>query len=105
MLQVGRLCLKIAGRDSNRTCIIIDVIDKNFVLIDGDVRRKKCNMRHLEPTGKTIKIKKGASHEEIEKEFKKLNLKVWSKKPKEKKEQVKEEKPKKKEVKEGIKKK
>jgi len=82
MLEVGRLAVKIAGRDAKRKCVVVDIVDDNHVLIDGDVRRKKCNNKHLEPLGETIAIKKGASHEEVAKEFEKLNLPVWSTKPK-----------------------
>jgi large subunit ribosomal protein L14e len=114
MIEVGRLCVKIAGRDSKRRCAIVDVIDKNYVLIDGDVRRKKCNIRHLELLDKVIKIGKGASHDIVADEFKKLKLNVWSTKKKERKEKPKrarkkkekkteEEKPKKAEKKTGKK--
>jgi large subunit ribosomal protein L14e len=89
MIEVGRLCVKTAGRDSRRKCVVVDIADNNFVLIDGDVRRKKCNIKHLEPLDKVIKIRKGASHDVVADEFKKLKLDVWSTKPKEKKEKPK----------------
>jgi large subunit ribosomal protein L14e len=82
MMEIGRLCVKIAGRDAGRKCVIIDVIDDNFVLIDGDVRRRKCNIKHLEPLNQTIEIGKGASHEAVTSEFKKLGLNVWETKAK-----------------------
>jgi large subunit ribosomal protein L14e len=91
MIEVGRVCVKTAGRDSNQKCVIIELIDKNYVLIDGQTRRKKCNIVHLEPLDKKINIKKGASHEEILKEFEKLGFEVEKKadKKKEKKPQQK----------------
>lgn len=64
MIEIGTLCIKTAGRDGNNYCIVIDKIDDNFVLIDGNVRRKKCNINHLEPI-KKLDIKKGASTEAI----------------------------------------
>ncbi|MBW2977790.1 50S ribosomal protein L14e [Candidatus Woesearchaeota archaeon] len=82
MIEVGRICVKIAGRDARHKCVVVDILDKNYVLIDGDVRRKKCNVKHLESLDKLIKIKKGASHDTIVSEFKKLKLSVWSKKSK-----------------------
>jgi len=85
MIQVGRLAVKIAGRDAGLKCVVVDILDNNFVLIDGETRRRKCNILHLEPLKDIIKIKKNASHEEIKKEFEKLELKVWETKPKEKK--------------------
>ena len=30
MMEVGRLCLKIAGRDAGMKCVIVEVIDDNF---------------------------------------------------------------------------
>ncbi len=81
MIEIGRLCVKISGRDARRKCIVVDIIDKNNVLIDGDVRRRKCNIAHLEPLDKVIKIKKNASHSDVAAEFKKLKFDVWSTKP------------------------
>lgn len=82
MMEIGRLCVKTAGRDARHKCVIVDTLDKNYVLIDGNVRRKKCNIAHLEPLDKVIKLKKGASHETVAAEFKKLKLPIWSTKPK-----------------------
>ncbi len=84
MIEIGRLCVKIAGRDSRRKCVIVDVIDNNFVLVDGDVRRRKCNIDHLELLDEVIEIAKKASHEDIISAFKKLKFPVWSTKPKDK---------------------
>ena len=86
MIDVGRLCIKICGRDAGGTCVIVDVLDGNYVLIDGNVRRRKCNILHLETTSKKIELKKGASHEDVKKEFSKLKISVWETKAKEKKE-------------------
>ncbi len=84
MIEIGRLCIKIAGRDAGLKCVIVDILDNKFVLIDGQTRRRKCNILHLEPLKEVIKIKKNASHEDIKKEFKKLNLKARDTKPKQK---------------------
>ena len=84
MIEIGRLCLKIAGRDAGLKCIIVDILDDKFVLIDGETRRRKCNILHLEPLKDTIKIKKKASHEDVKKEFEKLGLKSRETKPKQK---------------------
>jgi large subunit ribosomal protein L14e len=87
MYEVGRLCIKIAGRDARKKCVIVDVLDELFVLIDGQTRRKKCNIKHLEPLEKIIKIKKGASHSEVVTALKKekINVVVKKKKPAKKK--------------------
>ena len=65
MYEVGRLCVKIAGRDARKKCVVVDVLDNNYVLIDGQTRRRNCNVNHLEPLDKVLKIKKGASHKDV----------------------------------------
>lgn len=82
MLEIGRLCVKIAGRDAGQKCIIVDILEKNYVLIDGITRRRKCNIAHLEPLKEIIKIKKNANHEEVTKALKPLGLEVKTTKPK-----------------------
>jgi len=83
-MEIGRLCVKLAGRDAGRIAVVVDNLEKNFVLIDGNVRRRKCNALHLEPLDEVIKIKKNASHTDVASEFKKLKLDVWTTKPKKK---------------------
>ena len=73
--DIGRLCVKTMGRETGQYCIIVDVIDKNYLLIDGlKVRRRRVNFRHIEPLTETIKIKKGAKHEDVEAAIKKAKL-------------------------------
>lgn len=100
MIEVGRLCVKIAGRDAGGKCVIVDVLDDKFVTIDGNVRRRKCNVAHLEPLKDKIAIENGASHEVVKKEFEKLKISVWETKPKEKKERLKKVRGKKKKAEE-----
>ena len=76
IMEIGRVCYKIAGRDADNLCVIVDKIDDNFVLIDGSLRRKKCNIKHLEPTDKVLKIKKDASTEEVIKAFKEIGVDI-----------------------------
>lgn len=76
MFEIGRVCLKIAGRDAGNTAIVVDTIDNNYVLVDGNVRRKKCNINHLEPLADVLKIKKGASTEEVHKAMITAKIKV-----------------------------
>lgn len=56
MFKIGTICVKIAGRDAGLTCVVIDTLESPYVLIDGQTRRRKCNVSHLEPVGKVIKI-------------------------------------------------
>jgi len=82
LFEVGRLCVKLAGRDSGKKCVVVDVVDNVYVLVDGETRRKKVNTRHLEPLDEVIEIKAGASHEEVKKALSKKGLEVRESKPK-----------------------
>ena len=65
MIEQGRLIVKLAGRDAGLKGVIVEILDDNYVLIDGQVRRKKCNILHVEPLDKVLKIPKKATHSEI----------------------------------------
>ena len=103
--EIGRVCVKIAGRDAGRKCVVVEAVDDKFVTVDGNVRRKKVNIKHLEPLADVLEIKDKASHEDVKKAFEKMGLEVWDKKSKKpaerprkvrkKKEKLVEEKPKK----------
>ena len=65
-IEVGRICVKLLGREVGKKCVIVDVIDKNFALVTGPksitgVRRRRTNVDHLEPTQESVEVKKGAS--------------------------------------------
>ena len=71
-IEVGRICVKLNGREAGQKCVIVDVIDKNFVLITGPkkvtgVRRRRTNVKHLEPTEDAVELKKGASDDDVSK--------------------------------------
>ena len=99
MIEIGRVCVKVAGRDSNRKCVIVDIIDSKFVVVDGETRRRKCNIKHLEPLDQVMHLAKNASHSDVEKEANKLGWNVWSSKNANAEEQKKEPKPSTKKVK------
>ena len=68
-IEVGRVCVKVAGRESGRKCIIVDVMDKSFVVVTGPkkvtgVKRRRVNINHVAPTD-VIQVKRGASDEEV----------------------------------------
>lgn len=85
MIDIGRIYVKTAGREAGSYCTIVDTLEKNVVLIDGQVRRKKCNLAHLEPLEKTLDLKKGASHTDVVKAFEKIGITITASKPKTKK--------------------
>ena len=73
--DIGRLCVKTTGREAGKYCVIVEIIDKNYLLIDGlKIRRRRVNFRHIEPLPETIEIKKGAKHEDVEAAIKKAKL-------------------------------
>jgi len=68
--MIGRVCVKVAGREAGKKCVIVSVIDKNFVLITGPksltgVKRRRVNILHLAFTPYTIDIKDNSSDEEV----------------------------------------
>ena len=78
-VEIGRICVKIAGREAGRRCVIVDVIDKNFVLVTGPikvngVKRRRANINHVEPTSLKVKIKKGAGDDDISEALEKAGL-------------------------------
>jgi len=60
MFDVGRICYKIAGRDAGKIAVVVQKIDEKNVMIEGDVRRRKCNINHLELTNKIVKVSENA---------------------------------------------
>ncbi|MFX1356909.1 MAG: 50S ribosomal protein L14e [Promethearchaeota archaeon] len=73
--DIGRICVKTMGREAGHYCVVVDIIDKNYILIDGlKVRRRRANYKHIEPIEETVAIKKGASHNDITAAIKKAKL-------------------------------
>ena len=71
--EIGRICTKLRGREAGEKCVVIDIVDENYVLIDGPrMKRRRCNVRHLDPTGQKVGIKKGAPKKEVDEAFKAL---------------------------------
>jgi large subunit ribosomal protein L14e len=69
-IEVGRICIKEVGRELGQKCVIIDVLDKGFVLVTGPkkvtgVKRRRVNINHVMPTQDKIEVKRGASDEEV----------------------------------------
>lgn len=73
MKEVGRICVKTAGRDAGKYCVIL-TDDDDRVLIDGQTRRREVNLKHLEPTTKKIDIDEEASSEDVQDAFDELGF-------------------------------
>jgi large subunit ribosomal protein L14e len=57
-IEVGRICMKISGREAGEQCVIVEIIDDKFVEVVGTVvKNRRCNIKHLEPTEQVIEIK------------------------------------------------
>jgi len=100
IFDVGRVCVKIAGRDARKRCVVVEVIDSRYVMIDGETRRKKCNTSHLEPLETKVDLKSGADNSAVVKALKEEGIvcdlkKESQKQPSPKPKKVKKVKPKK----------
>lgn len=79
MLEPGRIVLKIAGREAGKYAVIVDAVKDNFVLITGPksitgVKRRKCNIDHIEPTEHKFDIDSEADDDSIENMWKSSGL-------------------------------
>jgi len=79
MFDVGRLCMKIAGREAGKYCVVVKKLDANFVLVTGprsvtQVKRRKCNILHLEPLKESLKLKDDATDEEVIKAYEEASI-------------------------------
>ena len=70
MIEIGRIVIKTAGREALRKAVVVDIIDKNYVLITGPpslngLKRRRVNISHLEPTNKKVEITRKATDADI----------------------------------------
>lgn len=66
VMEVGRVCVKLAGHEAGKRCVIVEVLDSTYVIVSGlGVKRRRCNISHLEPTDKKLDISKEATDEEV----------------------------------------
>lgn len=84
MLDVGRVCIKTMGREAGKLAVIVKKVDDTFVLIDGNVKRRKCNIAHLEPTDKIVTLKEDSSTDAVHKSMEAARLMVIKRKIKDK---------------------
>lgn len=70
VIDVGRVVVKVLGREAGRKAVVVDIVDSSYVVITGPkslsgVRRRRVNVNHIEPTDKRVEIRRGASDEEV----------------------------------------
>ena len=81
-MEIGRVCIKTAGREAGKVVVVVKKEEDSFVLVDGNVKRRKCNLAHLEPTETILKIKENDSTANVHKAMEAEKLKVITRKPK-----------------------
>jgi large subunit ribosomal protein L14e len=69
-IEIGRICVKQAGREQGKKCVIVDVMDKSFILITGPknftgVKRRRVNLEHVSVLEDKVDVRRGASDEEV----------------------------------------
>jgi len=95
VLEVGRVCLKIAGREAGKYAVVIKPAgkgkgkeEKSFVFVTGPklltgVKRRKCNIDHLKATEYKLELAENATDEQVIAGYEKAGLiiKLGLKKP------------------------
>ena len=79
MIEIGRIVVKTSGREALRKAVVVDIIDKNYVLISGPpsltgIKRRRVNVGHLEPTNKKLEITRKATDADVLAAAKAANL-------------------------------
>ncbi|MBI4894502.1 MAG: 50S ribosomal protein L14e [Candidatus Aenigmarchaeota archaeon] len=69
-LQVGRVCMKVAGRESGGYCVFLKSEGPSFGLVTGPkiltgVKRRKSNVSHLEPTQYMVDVSENSTDEQV----------------------------------------
>ncbi|MGY5872453.1 MAG: 50S ribosomal protein L14e [Candidatus Thorarchaeota archaeon] len=72
LYETGRICVKVLGREAGSHCVVVEQKEANYVVVTGPknisgVRRRLCNIRHLEPLETLLEITAGADDEAVEK--------------------------------------
>jgi large subunit ribosomal protein L14e len=80
LYEPGRICVKVAGREAGSHCVIVEKKEDNYVIITGPkeltgIRRRSCNVRHLEPLETVLSISSGADDKDVEKAIEEAGLK------------------------------
>jgi large subunit ribosomal protein L14e len=78
-LEIGRVCMKIAGREAGKYCVVLKKVDDTFVLVTGPkeltgVKRRRCNVEHLEPTPYLVSIQAETSEKDVVDAYNKIGL-------------------------------
>src|SRR5271157_5845088 len=77
--EIGRVCMKIAGRETGKYCVVLKKVNDAFVEVTGPkmltgVKRRRANVDHLEPLPFTVEIKESSADEEVLQALEKAGL-------------------------------
>ncbi len=58
ILERGRVCVKVKGRDTGSFCVVVTPPENGKVTIVSQKRKKprKCSLNHLEPTMRVVTV-------------------------------------------------
>ena len=66
IMEVGRVCRKLKGRDAGEYCVVVEKVDDAFVVVEGKgMKKTKTSVFQLEPLPSVITVKKGEKTEDI----------------------------------------
>src|SRR3989338_4363925 len=66
IVDIGRVCIKTMGHEADEKCVVVDTDKGNFVIVAGPrVKKRRCNIAHLEILPHKLDIKKGATEKEV----------------------------------------
>jgi large subunit ribosomal protein L14e len=74
--NIGRICVKLAGRDAGKKCVVLSEEKEGKVLIDGATRRREVNIKHLEPINETVSIEAGSDTSAVASALKEFGVEV-----------------------------
>jgi len=88
IIEIGRICIKNNGREMGKRCVVVERVDKNFVVVTGPkeltgVRRRRANVDHLTPTKHKLDIKSGEDDKAVSQALTKAKLEAFMKKEEE----------------------
>ena len=73
IVEKGRIATKLLGREASKICAIVERIDKNYVMVIGpEVRKRRCNIDHLELQDRILDLPDGASDDDFINELTKI---------------------------------
>jgi len=66
-MEQGMVCVKTQGKEAGKKCVVLDFDKKTgMATVEGPfVKKRKCNPKHLVPTGKKVAVKKSAGKKEL----------------------------------------